>query len=120
MKTFLACLTAVLLAGCATVPSGPERLVGDWRYSDSLQSCLYSFRQDGTFTGEVRVQSKLVSKFHGRWSIKGHTLLYQYLGDVMGRIPTGATDQDELLELGSDSFVIRAANGDRRRYIRRS
>lgn len=73
---------------------------------------------DGSFTGDVRLRKKLISKFNGRWSVRGQTLLYSYVGDELGRIPAGATDRDQLLEIKNDSFVIQAANGDRRRYVR--
>ena len=98
--------------------SRARQLVGNWRYADERQSCRYSFNSDGSFTGEVRLRARLVSKFTGRWSITGRSLHYTYLSDTLGRIPAGATDRDELLEVKHDSFVIQAANGDRRRYLR--
>ena len=121
MKALLALISLFSVAGCASVtsPDQAQQLVGDWRYSDRVQSCRYSFQSDGSFTGEVRMQSKLVSQFTGRWSVKGRTLFYRYLSDKLGGIPAGATDQDELLEIKRDSFVIRAANGDERRYRRK-
>jgi hypothetical protein len=92
--------------------------VGDWRYADQIQSCQYSFKSDGSFTGSVKQRKKLVSKFTGRWSITDQTLHYRYLSDVLGSIPAGATDQDQLLEVKRDHFLIQAANGERRRYVR--
>ena len=120
MKAILAFTSILLIAACACVESQSRvgQLVGDWRYADKIQSCRYSFNRDGSFTGEVRLQKRLVSKFTGRWSIKGQSLNYAYLSDALGRIPAGATDRDELLEVKKDSFVIQAANGDRRRYAR--
>jgi hypothetical protein len=121
MKAVLAFTSLLLLAACATVDSRgrARQLVGDWRYMDEVQSCQYSFRADGSFTGEVKLRRKLISKFKGRWSVRGQTLLYRYLSDALGRIPVGATDGDQLLEITKDSFVIQAANGDRRRYVRK-
>lgn len=119
-KAILAFLLIFLITACASVESQSRvrQLVGDWRYADEIQSCRYSFSRDGSFTGEVRLRTKLVSKFTGRWSITGKSLNYTYLSDALGRIPAGATDRDELLEVKKDSFVIQAANGDRRRYVR--
>jgi len=120
MRAILAFLSILLITACANVESlsRVRELVGDWRYADKIQSCRYSFSRDGSFTGEVRLQKRLVSKFTGRWSIQGQSLHYTYLSDALGRIPAGATDRDELLEVKKDSFVIHAANGDRRRYVR--
>ena len=120
MRAIFAFLSILLVTACASVESQSRvrELVGDWRYADKIQSCRYSFRRDGSFTGEVRLQKRLVSKFTGRWSIKGQSLHYTYLSDALGRIPAGATDRDELLEVKTDSFIIQAANGARRRYLR--
>ena len=119
MKEVLAFISLLSLAACATVDSPrPSRLVGNWRYADQVQSCQYSFESDGSFTGEVKLRKKLISKFKGRWSVRGRTLLYSYVSDALGRIPAGATDRDQLLEMRKDSFVIQAANGERRRYVR--
>ncbi len=64
------------------------------------------------------LRKKLISKFKGRWSVRDQTVLYSYVSDSLGRIPAGATDRDQLLKINKDSFVIQAANGDRRRYVR--
>jgi hypothetical protein len=121
MKAVLAFISLLSLAACATVDSSSSgrQLVGSWRYTDQIQSCQYSFRNDGSFTGEVKLRKKLISKFKGRWSVRGQTLLYSYLSDALGRIPAGTTDRDQLLQIGKDSFVIEAANGERRRYVRK-
>ena len=120
MKAVLAFILLLSLAACATVDSTSRarQLVGSWRYADQVQSCHYSFKSDGSFTGEVRVRRRLISKFRGRWSVQGQTLLYRYVSDALGRIPAGVTDRDQLLEIQTSSFVIQAANGERRRYVR--
>jgi hypothetical protein len=120
MKAVLAFISLLSLAACATLESSSRsrQLVGNWRYADQVQSCRYSFQGDGSFTGEVKLRRKLISKFKGRWSIQGETLFYSYVSDTLGRIPAGAIDRDQLLEVQKDSFVIQAANGDRRRYMR--
>lgn len=120
MKAVFVVVSMLLSAACTAVgPSSTARpLLGDWRYADPVQSCQYSFKSDGSFTGEVRIRAKLVSKFTGRWSVSGPRLSYRYLSDAMGSIPPGTTDHDQLLEVKSDSFLIQAANGERRRYRR--
>ena len=119
MKSVLAVLLLLVIASCASVErrTGLE-LVGHWRYVDPNQSCDYSFKGDGSFTGIVKQQKKIVSKFTGRWRVKDGALLYTYLSDEFDRIPAGATDRDQLVEVTKDSFLIQAANGERRRYRR--
>lgn len=118
MKIALAFISC-LLASCASFSSSPQnRLVGEWKYADKIQSCQYAFQPDGSFTGKVTYRGKLVSKFRGRWTVKADVLLYTYTSDALGRIPAGAIDQDKLLSVEKDAFLIEAADGSRRRYLR--
>lgn len=108
-----------LFVSCAIFePKGARTIVGEWRYADKVQSCRYHFKGDGTFSGHVKVEGKLVSDFSGTWTVEGDRLLYTYRGDRLGRIPVGAIDRDKLLSVQEDSFLIEAADGSRRRYSR--
>jgi hypothetical protein len=119
MKAILALFSLLALTSCATVTTQSKSpLVGDWRYSDQIQSCQYSFKADGSFSGEVTQHKQLVLKFTGKWKIEGAALNYVYLTEVFGRIRRGTKDQDRVLEMRRDSFLIQAANGERRRYRR--
>jgi len=119
MKTALILLFGLLLGACVSVQQQSRApFVGNWLYADKVQSCRYSFAADGSFHGEVTRDRQTISRFTGRWMHKEGALLYTYLSDAFGRIPAGATDRDQVLEVNSDSFVIQAANGDRRRYRR--
>ncbi|HEV2840909.1 MAG TPA: hypothetical protein VGW39_06265 [Chthoniobacterales bacterium] len=118
MKAALA-LLCCLLASCAALPSrAATGLLGEWRYADKIQSCRYVFKRDGSFSGDVIHRKKLVSKFTGRWSVDGHDLLYTYTSDALDKIPAGATDRDKLLSVHEEFFVIEAADGSRRKYLR--
>lgn len=112
-------LVFLLLVSCVSIErSTANRLAGEWLYADKSQSCRYIFKRDGTFNGEVFIRAKLISKFTGRWSVKGDTLWYRYEKDLLGRIPPGALDHDTLLAVQSASFTIEAADGNRREYRR--
>lgn len=117
MKAALA-LMLCLMASCAGVgPSAPS-LVGEWRYADRIQACHYVFNGDGSFEGDVVYHAKLISKFRGRWSVIDDVLLYTYVSDALRKIPAGATDRDKLLTVQREFFIIEAADGSRRRYLR--
>jgi hypothetical protein len=119
MKAVLALFLLLAIASCTTIGvQARSKLVGNWRYSDEIQGCRYSFKPDGSFSGEVTRRGKLVLKFTGRWRVEGAALLYVYVSEAFGRIPPGTTDRDQLLDVEKDSFVIQAANGERRRYRR--
>ena len=118
MKTVLA-LTLCLFASCASWQShSPGSLVGEWRYADAIKACHYFFDRNGTFAGDVIYEGKTISKFTGRWSVEGDTLFYHYIRDALGKIPPGATDRDKLLSVQRDFFVIQAADGSKRTYLR--
>jgi hypothetical protein len=118
MKAVLA-LTLCLMASCAGLrPRSPSSLVGEWRYADKTQACHYVFNQDGSFKGEVVHHTRLISKFTGRWSVDGNTLLYTYVSDALDRIPVGAADRDKLLRVHREFFIIEAADGTKRKYVR--
>ena len=118
MKPTLA-LVLFLMASCAGLQSrAATALVGEWRYADRIQSCHYVFKRNGMFEGEVVYRRKLLSKFTGRWSVEGDALLYTYGSDLLDRIPVGATDRDRLLHVEREFFVIEAADGSRRKYLR--
>jgi hypothetical protein len=112
-------LTVCLLASCAGLqPASSSSLVGEWRYADKIQACHYVFDQDGTFHGDVVYHGKTISKFTGRWSVRRDTLLYTYTSDALKRIPAGAIDRDRLVRVEKDFFIIEAADGSRRKYLR--
>ena len=111
-------LALCLLISCANLPPNQAQLVGEWRYSDKARTCHYVFEKNGQFHGEVTLNGKLVSKFTGRWSVQGDSLLYSYSGDEFHRIPAGSTDRDKLLSVRPDSFKIEAADGSQRVYLR--
>jgi hypothetical protein len=118
MKFFLA-LTFCSLISCAGLqPISPSSLVGEWRYADKTKGCHYVFNGNGTFSGEVDDRGRTIMKFTGRWSIEGDTLLYTYINDALGRIPAGATDRDTILSVHGEFFVIEAADGSKRKYVR--
>ena len=113
MKILIA-VSLCFLTSCVSSKS----LVGEWRYADEMQSCHYVFKKDGSFSGEVMYQRKLLSQFTGKWTVEGKTLLYQYINDAVGNIPPGAVDRDKLLNVQRAFFEIQAADGSRRKYIR--
>ena len=112
-------LVALIVGGCATAGNdAPSKLVGTWRSQNGAQTAQYVFAGDGTFTGTVAANGRVVSDFTGRWSLKEGAILYDYTGDKLGSIPAGTKDRDKLLSIGPDRFMIEAADGSKRQYVR--
>lgn len=118
LKTALA-LLLLLTASCAT-PGKPAnaKLIGRWRATNQSQTAEYTFANDSSFSGSVRMGGTTISKFTGKWSLANGAIAYEYTGDTLGRIPPGTKDQDRLLEVADAYFVIEAADGSHRRYER--
>ena len=118
IKTLLL-LTVFFAASCATVGEKAEStLVGRWRWTDSRHTAEYVFLRDGTFTGFVTSDGALLSKFTGKWAVREGAILYKYTSDKTGRIQVGTKDRDKLITAAHDHFVIEAADGSVRKYLR--
>lgn len=118
LKAVLA-LIALLLASCATfAPSRESKLVGRWRTTNPRASVDYTFVKDGTFSGRVTSEGKVVANFTGKWSLTADEILYEYISDTAGGIAPGTRDRDKLLKLAPDHFEIEARDGSRRKYLR--
>jgi hypothetical protein len=112
---------ALLVASCATVGDKAEtRLIGRWHSSDRFgNTAEYEFREDGTFRGWARSDSgSLMSDYTGKWWLRDNAILYEYTSDKTGRIRPGTKDSDKLLKIDRGYFVIEAADGSVRKYVR--
>lgn len=118
IKTILL-LAAFFAQSCSTVgEKAKSGLVGQWRWVDSRHTAEYVFLENGNFTGYVSGDGALLSKFTGKWLLREGTIFYEYAGDKMGRIRAGTRDRDKVLEIAHDYFVIEAADGSVRKYVR--
>lgn len=112
-------LTACVLVSCAPGgASAASQLVGRWRSSQGAQAAEYRFLADGRFDGRVTAGSVVVSDFTGRWSLREGTIIYEYTSDRLGAIAVGTLDRDKLLAMARDHYLIEAADGSRRTYVR--
>jgi hypothetical protein len=114
-------LGAFLVASCSTVGEKAEnKLVGKWHSSDrSGNTAAYDFLGNGTFSGSVKSEEgAVISQYTGKWRLRDGAILYEYTGDKTGRIRAGTKDHDKLLKIERDYFVIEAADGSVRKYVR--
>ena len=93
-------------------------MVGQWQWTDSRHTAEYVFLRDGTFTGFVTGDGAVLSRFTGKWHVREGAILYHYISDKTGRIQAGTRDRDKLLAAAPDHFVIEAADGSVRKYVR--
>jgi hypothetical protein len=116
--------TTLLLLLCLVAPIVSPReitskqLIGHWRWADTSRSIDYVFLDDGTFTGSATQEGTIIAEFTGNWSLERDLLNYEYTSDSSGRAPVGAKDQDKLLEVTTDYYVIQTRTGAKRKYVR--
>jgi len=111
--------TTLALISCATGNSpAKNKLAGKWRSAQGPQAAEYVFAPDGTFRGRVTAGSSVLSDFTGKWSLREGVLFYEYTGDRLGRIPTGTLDQDKIIAIAQDFYLIEARDGSKRKYVR--
>jgi hypothetical protein len=118
-KTILLLIAFFAASSCSTIGEKAEsKLAGRWQWTDNRHTAEYVFLGNGTFTGFVTSDGTLLSKFTGKWLIREGAILYEYTNDKTGHIRAGTRDRDKLLAITHDHFVIEAADGSVRKYVR--
>jgi hypothetical protein len=110
----------LILARPLVVADSPrsDDLIGHWRHVNEEKVGEIVFNHDGTYSGHVAHNGAKVWEFAGKWSIEGKILSYEYTRSSCENIPAGTRDQDKLLELAQNYYLIEAADGRRRAYWR--
>lgn len=106
------------MAAAAFAGSTKEQLVGHWRHIGDAQTVDYTFKDDGTFTGSITEEGKVILEYAGKWSIDGDKLNYEYTSSTPGIIEAGATDQDTIKEMTKDYYIIETKFYAKRQYSR--
>ena len=116
IKTLLLLLCCVA-ASCFAGPT-KEQLIGHWRYIGEHQTCDYTFLNDGTFTGNLVEDGKIVLQYSGKWSLDGDKLLYEFIKCSPEVIATGTTDQDRITDVTPEYYIVETRYYSRRQYSR--
>lgn len=98
-------------------PHSP-RLIGHWRQVGPGTVTDYWFAGDGTFKSELAQVGKPTRTLSGNWSLNGDRLDYDVTKSEISRFPAGSKDQDKLLQLTKDYYVLETRRGSQHRYVR--
>ncbi len=101
------------------VKAEAAKLVGQWRYDDKAgQIATYVFKDNGSYTAELRRDQNVVRKFSGLWRMADGMIVYTYLSDSLGQVNEGAVEKDRLMRIDADSYTIEAGDHLLRTYFR--
>lgn len=120
----LRCVAHRITAHAATntfVPNGqthPARLVGHWRSLGRNVVIDYWFAADGTFRDEVAEAGAPLRGSSGKWSVLGDKLTCDVTQSTSKYLKAGTRDQDKLIQLAKDYYVIETPHGNQHRYTR--
>jgi hypothetical protein len=118
----------ILLLTCGFAFANPEKeqLVGHWSGHIGWLRYDVTFSRDGTFSGHTSQKGLVVWEYAGNWSISDDKLNYEYTKSSLALappgtsnlVPPGTIDQDRLVEVTKDYYVIEARDGSRRTCVR--
>ena len=113
-------VTLILFSVAVSCLAGPtkEQFVGHWRYIGEHQTSDYTFRDDGTFSGSLMEEGKIVLEYNGKWSLDGDKLKYEYTKCSPEVIAAGTVDQDRIAEVTPEYYVVETRYYSRRQYSR--
>jgi hypothetical protein len=95
-----------------------EQLIGHWIFSDEKVSSEYTFKADGTFTGNIAQDGTVVWEMAGKWSLDGSIINYEITKSSEDQVGTGARDQDRITGIAKDYYMVDAGNGGQRKFVR--
>jgi hypothetical protein len=122
MKTIIVFFSILVSLSAFAGDGTSEQLIGHWQYTNEVKKGTsdLTFRRDGTFSGKVALEGKVVWEFAGKWSLQDRTLSYDHTSSSGARIPIGTKDRDEIVEVTKTYFICRGivTHGPDKKYVR--
>jgi len=97
-----------------------KKLVGEWQYEDKDAQIVarHLFREDGTYTADVRQAGELLRKFDGLWRIEENMIVYSYTADSAGELAPGMVEKDLLVAISDSAYTVETGDHQNRTYFR--
>jgi hypothetical protein len=71
----------------------------------------FSLNSDGTFTGEVLVNSKTTWSYSGTWAVKDNKILWNYTRSSLPMPESERIDSDEVMSVDIDKLMLLTQSG---------
>lgn len=101
----LVMMIAPRLHGSAVVSAAD--LVGRWKYTYQNESTILEFDSEGTFSGKILKDSRVVWTFRGRWELHGRRLGYFHYPSPYVDAVGSAEDEDEIVSYKKNKLWLR-------------
>jgi hypothetical protein len=126
VRYFTAIVLILLCSACTTTASRitPEAITGDWISSEQLpdqrlaDTRMY-IRADGTFSGELQINTETVWAFAGRWTLNGNAITWEYTDSSLVLLIDDQSEVDTILQLNDREMQLRSSRHDTVRTLRR-
>jgi hypothetical protein len=118
MKQLAVALLLCFGASCSRTEEILPALVGHWRYVNDERVCDLTFENDGSFSGRIEEGSQVVWRYAGKWHVDRGSIYYLYTFSSLERIPAGSVDQDRIVEVSDDFYMIEGRQHIMRKYYR--
>jgi hypothetical protein len=116
----------LLCSACTTIPPRitPEAITGDWVSSEQLpdqrlaDTRMY-IRADGTFSGDLQINTETVWAFAGRWTLNGNAITWEYTDSSLVLVIDDQSEVDTILQLNDLEMQLSSSRHDTVRTLRR-
>ncbi len=126
MRYFTAIVLFLLCCACTTTASRitQDAITGDWISSEQLpdqrlaDTRMY-IRADGTFSGDLQINTEAVWTFGGRWTLHGNAITWEYTDSSLVLLIDDQSEVDTILQLHDREMQLRSSRHDTVRTLRR-
>jgi hypothetical protein len=99
------------------LPVTAANMAGTWlSVDDEPNLILIHYSADGSFSGKLMQDKKIMWLFGGTWKLEGTKYTETYTFSSLDRIPKGTTDSDEISAIGCGVMVYKTDTGTLKRY----
>ena len=88
------------------------RLIGHWSYVDKAGANDLYLGDDGSFSGTIRQDGKVVWSYGGNWTLESGRIVYSYTFSNPHPEKVGLMDVDQVRDVTADCFTLISATTD--------
>ena len=110
MRWFVLALVLSSAAAWGAPPAAPDslraELIGHWSYQNEHSLTDITFGEDGSFSGTLTRDGKVIWTFGGNWTLEGNRIFYTYTLSTPPIYAVGSMDLDTVQDMTPDCFTL--------------